>query len=187
MPEIIRGYKILDTDMCAIYEKGIQYELGVTYEVHITYEVQGNVVLCTNGFHFCKELEQLNSYYDIINNRIFEVEASGVIVASADKKYYVAEKIKFVKELSKEEIAAYFEKHQKELVKSEWYVRQALAWFGYQLDILSHDEEWQVRYAVAEQGYGLDVLINDEHYLVRKVAKSILEGSNTCQTESKVL
>ena len=99
----MKGYKALDQEMRAILGNEMQYELGKTYTVY------GKVVPCENGFHFCEKIEELNCYYNIEDSRIFEVEADGIIIKSEDK--YVAEKIKLVRELSKEEISKYFEQN----------------------------------------------------------------------------
>ena len=179
----MKGYKALDWDMRAAYGNEMQFELGKTYSVN------GEVVPCKNGFHFCEKIEYLNCYYNIADSRIFEVEADGTIIKSEDK--YVAERIKLVRELSKEEISKYFEQnlqllicHDKAYIRQtvaelgyglnalindkNWQVREAVAKQGYGLDILVHDEDWCVREAVAKQGYGLDILINDKNWYVRQ-------------------
>ena len=157
----MKGYKALDQDMRAIYGNNMQYELGKIYTV------DGEVIPCENGFHFCKKIEYLNRYYDIADSRIFEVVADGII--RQDENKYVAEKIRLVRELSKEEIKKYFELNLQSLVRhDEAYVRVAVANQSYGLDVLINDEDYDVRKAVANQGYGLDVLINDEDYDVRK-------------------
>ena len=150
----MKGYKALDWDMRAAYGNEMQFELGKTYSVN------GEVVPCKNGFHFCEKIEYLNCYYNIADNRIFEVEADGIIIKSKDK--YVAEKIKLVRELSKEEISKYFEQNLQLLIcQDKAYIRQAVAEQGYGLNVLINDKNWQVREAVAKQGYGLDILVYD--------------------------
>ncbi len=182
----MKGYKALDQDMRATYGNNMQYELGKNYSVY------GEVIPCMNGFHFCKKIEYLNCYYDITGSRIFEVEADGII--RQDEIKYVAEKIKLVRELSKEEIKKYFEQNLQSLVchdeayvrkavadqgyginvliSDEAFVRVAVANQGYGLDVLINDNDWHVREAVANQGYGLDVLISDEDDDVRKAVVS---------------
>ncbi len=77
------------------------------------YSIDEFVVPCENGFHFCETIEELNGYNNINSNRIFEIEAYGEIIKSGEK--YVAEKIKFVRKLTKEEINNYFKQNQKSL------------------------------------------------------------------------
>ena len=157
----MKGYKALNQDMKAILGNEMQFELGKTYSIN------GELVPCKNGFHFCEKVEYLNCCYDIANSRIFEVETDGIIKQCGNK--YAAERIKLVRELSKEDINKYFEQNLQSLVcHDETYVRQAVAKQGYSLEILVNDTEWPVRQAVAKQGYGLDVLVNDENWIVRQ-------------------
>ncbi len=168
----MKGYKALDQDMRAAYGNNMQYELGKIYTV------DGEVIPCENGFHFCKKIEYLNCCYDIADSRIFEVEANGIIRQNEIK--YVAEKISLVRELSKEEIKKYFEQNLQSLVRhDEAYVRQAVAEQGYGLDVLINDGNYNVRQAVAEQGYGLEVLVYDEDCDVRRIAGIMLKKDST--------
>ena len=57
----MKGYKALDWDMRAAYGNEMQFELGKTYSVN------GEVVPCKNGFHFCEKIEYLNCYYNILD------------------------------------------------------------------------------------------------------------------------
>jgi hypothetical protein len=50
----MKGYKGFDKDLKC---RGFQYEVGKTYEC------KGGVVLCENGFHFCKDPKQIYGYY----------------------------------------------------------------------------------------------------------------------------
>ena len=162
----MRGYKALDQDMRAIRGNGMQFEMDRLYSI------RGNVVPCYNGFHFCKAIEYLNVYYNVKNSRIFEIEADGEII-EYDENKYAAEKIRLVRELTKEEIWDYFSRNQGRLIKSrDSYIRMAVAEQGCGLDTLLYDEDYIVREAVAGQGYGLDVLVHDENWFVREaVAK----------------
>lgn len=158
----MRGYKALNKSMRAIHGNRMQYEVNKLYSIN------GNVALCENGFHFCKDLEYISYYYDIKDSRIFEVEAYGEDIKSDGMKYAVKE-IQLIRELTKEEINDYFKGKQQSLICSEnWYVRRATAEQGYGLDVLIQDEVCYVRAAVAEQGYGLDILVHDRDWYVRR-------------------
>lgn len=158
----MKGYKALDMEMRAIQGNNMQFQLGKKYTV------EGKVVPCENGFHFCENIEDLSFFYNIKNSRIFEVKASGTI--KKEKPKYVSKSIQLVRELSKEEVNNYFKQNLKELIKNgDWHVRQAVAKQGYGLDILVGDEDYDVRAVVAEQCYGLDVLVHDENHYVREV------------------
>lgn len=158
--KMMHGYKALSQDMKAIYGNGMEFALGKKYTI------QGEVVPCKNGFHFYEEIGLLNNYYDIKSSRIFEIEADSDIVKYGDK--YVAESIRLIRELTKEEIKDYFCQNWQRLVTSEDDdVRIAVAKHGYGLDTLVNDKNYLVRMAVAKQGYGLDVLVNDKNCFVK--------------------
>ena len=156
----MKGYKALSMEMKAVNGNGMQYEMGRLYSV------EGDVIPCKNGFHYCDSIEELDRYYNIAASRIFEIEADGEIIKCDGK--YAAEKIKLIRELAKEEIYDYFKSNQKKFIKSgDWQVRKAVASQGYGLDILVNDKNSAVRYEVAKQGYGLDILVCDEDWHVR--------------------
>ena len=159
----MRGFKALNTDMFSKYG-------DMTYELGIKYTITGDLIPCENGYHFCKNLEDIEGYYTISDSRIFEVEAEGQMIEDDGK--ICAESITLIRELSKEEIRRYFKNNQEQILAKNWCCRKALAGQGLYLDILVNDEDCDVREAVAEQGYGLDILINDEDWRVREtVAK----------------
>lgn len=164
----MKGYKALDMEMKAVNGNGMQYEMGRLYSV------EGEVIPCKNGFHFCKSIEEINGYYNIADSKIFEVEAYGQVIKHGNK--YVAEKIRLRREFTKEEIKRYFKRKQRKLVESSsWYIRQAVARQGCGLDILIKDGHWCVRATVAEQNYGLEELIYDNNNSVRLAAWKMLK------------
>lgn len=65
----VEGYKGTDSEMKGY--KGFQYEIGKEYTC------DGEPVICKNGFHFCLELEDVFSYFELWNNnsRFFKVKA----------------------------------------------------------------------------------------------------------------
>jgi len=87
---IIKGYKATDKDMKC---RGFQFELGVWHE-H-----DGELSLCSSGFHFCQYPSGPWSYYAA--GRLFEVEAECVLLSEgpgADLKH-VAKRIRLVREI----------------------------------------------------------------------------------------
>ncbi len=196
---MVTGFKVLDMNMKELYRYCRQYKIGKLY-----YPKGEEFPYDENGFYFCKSIEGLNHcYYDcsIKNSRIFEIEADGEIIEQGDEKY-VAEKIRFVRELKKEDIYGYFKQNQDKFIRSScWYVRSAVADMGFGLDILINDKvsevrsavaRWgygleilvgdkspDVRAAVAEQGYGLEKLLYDESPYVRKAAAEYMHGKKT--------
>ena len=144
---------------------------GMTYEMNVTYEIVGEIIPCTNGFHYCKKIKNLFKYYKNGNIRIFECEVDREVTKDGIK--YCTNKIKLTRELSEEEIDKYFVDNLEELKNDEdLNVRRAVARQGYALEELKNDRDWEIRHAVAEQGYALEELKNDEHWAVREaVAK----------------
>lgn len=85
----MKGYKGMSRDMTC---RGMKYEIGKTYEV------DGEISLCENGLHFCKNLKDVFNYYaKDDNNRFFEVEAIGEVVSSDNK--IATGKLKIIREL----------------------------------------------------------------------------------------
>ena len=90
---LVKGYKGMDANMKC---RGMQYKVGKTYHA------EGTVIMCVNGFHFCRRLTDVFEFYDNENgNRFFEVEADEVY---KDKKKSVASEIRIIKELTEEEV-----------------------------------------------------------------------------------
>ena len=139
----MRGYKALNEDMSTLYG-------DMTYELNKEYEIEGELIMCENGYHFCTELINVFIYYPS-DSRVFEIDTlDGEIIKKGDK--YCSSKIKLIREISKEEINKYIEDN---------------------LDILINDPNPNVREAVAKKGYGLDKLINDEYEYVRERARTV--------------
>ena len=159
----MKGYKALNMDMSSAYG-------DMSYEIGTKYTITRKLRMCKNGFHFCKCLEDIENYYEIVRSKIFEVEADGEIIDEGTKS--CTESITLIRELSKEEIHQYFEDNQERILAKNWSCRKALADQGICLDILVHDEDWRVRTAVAKQSYGLDILVHDKDLWVRAAVAS---------------
>ena len=87
----MRGYKFMESDMTCIR---FQYEVGKEYSL------EGKLVICGNGFHFCENPFDCLYYYDNIkgNKRLFLVEALGEVITENDKS--VTNKIKIIEEIT---------------------------------------------------------------------------------------
>lgn len=107
----VSGYKATDSEMkCRDY----QYELGKKFDMP-----DGEVIIeCQNGFHLCRDLDDVFQFYSIGNgNRFFEVQAlvrksdydeygafmTGRCLSSRREKL-VAKSIIFTKELTADQI-----------------------------------------------------------------------------------
>lgn len=95
MNEIVKGYKGFRDDLSC---RGFKYEIGKEF-IH-----NGRIEPCKSGFHFCRELKDVNDYYTLAdeNTRICEVEALGDVIDEENKT--VTNKIKIVRELTKNEV-----------------------------------------------------------------------------------
>lgn len=86
----IKGYKVFNPDWTC---RGFQYEVGKEFE-HI-----GEIEVCQEGFHFCRDLADCFSYYAFdSNNKVAEIEATGLVKTKGNKS--VTNKIKIIRELS---------------------------------------------------------------------------------------
>lgn len=96
----MKVYKAFNPDMTC---RGFQYEIGKTYEI------EGEPIMCARGFHACMKLESVFYYYSNYNKPILcEVEILGdVVYGKNDEDKIVTNKIKIVRELTKEEVEQY--------------------------------------------------------------------------------
>lgn len=92
--ETVRGYKAFDPDWTC---RGFQYEVGKKY---IRYD---KIILCENGFHFCRRLIDCFEFYPFLpETKIAVVEASGTIVESGNK--CCTDRITIIREVEWEEV-----------------------------------------------------------------------------------
>ena len=85
----MKGYKVFNPDFTC---RGFQFEVGKTYE-H-----KGKLKICRSGFHFCREVADCFNYYSFDpNNRVAEIEATGLVESDGDKS--VTNEITIVREI----------------------------------------------------------------------------------------
>lgn len=84
----MKGYKA--------FHKGLTAHGGFQYEIDKEYTITGELKMCANGFHFCRNLIDVFGYYSFDEEtvEVAEVEASGQIINEGTK--YCAEKIKII-------------------------------------------------------------------------------------------
>ena len=92
---MVKGYKGFNQDLTC---RDFQYEIGKTYEY------DGDIELCRQGFHFCRELRNVHDFYDLEQSRICEIVADGKVEDDGIKS--VCSRISIVRELSREEVDA---------------------------------------------------------------------------------
>lgn len=92
----IKGYKVFNSDFTC---RGFQFEVGKTYK-H-----DGNIELCSSGFHFCRRASDCFNFYPFNpNNRVAEVEAIGLVKTSSDGVKSVTDEITIIREVSWHEV-----------------------------------------------------------------------------------
>ena len=84
------GYKAFDKDLKC---RGFQYEIGKTYEM------DGEIELCSRGFHFCEVIADCFRYYDQSDARFAKIEALGKVIESDEDSKCVTDKIKILEEI----------------------------------------------------------------------------------------
>ena len=83
------GYKATENGKC----KDQLYEVGQTYNL------DGKLIMCKNGFHFCQDLyDVFEYYYPKKDTKVFKVEALGEIKTEGNKS--VTDKIKILEEVN---------------------------------------------------------------------------------------
>ncbi len=91
----IEGYKAMDEDVKGKYScRSFEFEEGKKYHC------DGNIVVCGNGFHFCRNGGNVYEYYQR-NCPVFLIRAWGKVVTNGDKS--AAEHIEIVRRLTKTE------------------------------------------------------------------------------------
>ena len=159
---MIKGIKSLGMDMEAIRGNKMIYELNKEY----VYD--GDVKCRRSGYHYFNSIRDVMTLYNLNESRLFECELNGDVF-DHDGIVHCTNKIKLIREITKEEIKKYIEDNSDILVNDiDWVIRLEVAKQGYGLDKLINDEHWFVREEVARQGYCLDILINDKDWHVRK-------------------
>lgn len=94
--EIVKGYKVTTPDLTC---NGYQYELNKIFE-H-----DGEIQMCSKGFHFCRTAVDCFNYYDFDpNNRVFEIIAHGEVIDGDDKS--ITNKIELIREIPWLEVLA---------------------------------------------------------------------------------
>ena len=97
----MKGYKATYDFKC----KNLTYEIGKTY-IH-----EGELILCQQGFHFCKNPDDLLFYYPYKKElKLLEIEILGNVIDDYNKS--VTNKLKVITEIAFEEWNNLFTKYK---------------------------------------------------------------------------
>lgn len=108
----IFAYKGFDENFCC---RDFQYEVGKEY--HIT----GDLKICKNGFHACKDLMDTFNYYPMGNSRFAIVKLWGDVLYGDDKM--CASDIEIVEELSLKDIVKCYATSKVDFLEHKNYTR----------------------------------------------------------------
>lgn len=108
----IFAYKGFDENFCC---RNFQYEVGKEY--HIT----GDLKICKNGFHACKDLMDTFNYYPMGNSRFAIVKLWGDVLYGDDKM--CASDIEIVEELSLKDIVKCYVTSKVDFLEHKKYTR----------------------------------------------------------------
>ena len=169
---IKKGYKRLNMNITSAYG-------NMQYELNTPYHLEGELKICNNGYHLCKDMLDTVIFYDSEDSRLFEVEYNADNCIQEENKL-CSNYIKIIREISQEEFHSYIKEYieNNDITNKSWIIRCEVARQGFGLDKLINDKDWRVRCEVARQGYGLDILINDEDCDVRNTARQKLNELN---------
>jgi hypothetical protein len=105
-----KGYKGFNIVGDKMFCRNMEYTVGETYTL------EGELIICENGFHFCEHLIQCFEYYNFADYNIFcEVEAIGDVVYEEPTKQKAAtNKMKIIKVLDKDYILSLFDNKDKQ-------------------------------------------------------------------------
>ena len=108
----IFAYKGFDENFCC---RDFQYEVGKEY--HIT----GDLKICKNGFHACKDLTNIFNYYPMENSRFAIVKLWGDVLYGDDKM--CASDIEIVEELPLKDIVKRYAASKVDFLEYKNYTR----------------------------------------------------------------
>jgi hypothetical protein len=92
---VIRGYKA--------FEKGLKCR-GFQYEMGKDFHHEGEISLCNSGFHFCKSLGNVYSYYTFGNDIVVaEIESDGDVIDEENEEKSVTNHLRIIRILGAEE------------------------------------------------------------------------------------
>jgi len=106
--------------------------LDITYEVGKTYEIEGDVIMCSSGFHFCRELRPINWFYKFECKKtvILEIEVNENDIVEEKDNRCVAKKIKINRILPKQEYNEHLKTIKYDYDKNENLIKYEIKHFS---------------------------------------------------------
>lgn len=132
----MKGYKAFLSDMTTKHGDNTVYEVGKTYTV------EGEVMICENGYHFCKKCVDVYDYYSK-PCRICEVSVTGAVQMQGNKS--VGRRLKILRELTADEISSLWNSGD----RNSGYcntTEPTVRLFDHQTDITFSDFKWSRAY-----------------------------------------
>jgi hypothetical protein len=80
------------------------YCRDMIFEVGKTYTLKGDPIMCQQGYHYCRNLNDIDQHYNLRSSVICEVEILGKTVHDTDGRKSCTNKIKIIKMLTKEQV-----------------------------------------------------------------------------------
>ena len=105
--EKIIGYKAFNKDAEGLYCQPSSFKFR--YKAGEVYEIEGELSLCENGIHFCRELKNVFQFYSLVQwVSVHKVEILGNIIDDEDNIKSCTNKLKILEEVSFEDIIQSF-------------------------------------------------------------------------------
>lgn len=100
------GYKAFYQDADGLYCQPDESKEKFRYEEGKVYEIEGELELCVNGLHFCKELKDIFNFYPLVQwIKVHKVEILGKVTSGyGNDRKSCTNKLKVLEEVSFEEI-----------------------------------------------------------------------------------